>query len=134
MIDLSEEPIEENIAICKKYLERMSKIGMTLEIGMAKAFSSFPPVEEAEIEMLLYLFDGDGDLDIDSASLTQSTEVVIPLYIDRPIILCNGQTRLLIGIKAFTESTEKPSISLYFESSNPSFVRTTLVPGGPTDQ
>ena len=31
MIDLSEEPIEENIAICKKYLERMSKIGMTLE-------------------------------------------------------------------------------------------------------
>ena len=32
MIDLSEEPIEENIEICKKYLERMSKIGMTLEI------------------------------------------------------------------------------------------------------
>ena len=31
MIDLSEEPIEENISICKKYLERMSKIGMTLE-------------------------------------------------------------------------------------------------------
>ena len=25
MIDLSEEPIEENIEICKKYLERMSK-------------------------------------------------------------------------------------------------------------
>ena len=32
MIDLSEEPIEENMAICRKYLERMSKIGMTLEI------------------------------------------------------------------------------------------------------
>ena len=31
MIDLSEEPIEENIEICKRYLERMSKIGMTLE-------------------------------------------------------------------------------------------------------
>ena len=26
MIDLSEEPIEENIATCKKYLERMSKL------------------------------------------------------------------------------------------------------------
>ena len=34
MIDLSEEPIEENIAICKTYLERMSKIGMTLEIEL----------------------------------------------------------------------------------------------------
>ena len=34
MIDLSEEPIEENIAICKQYLARMSKIGMTLEIEL----------------------------------------------------------------------------------------------------
>jgi len=34
MIDLSEEPIEENLAISKKYLERMSKIGMTLEIEL----------------------------------------------------------------------------------------------------
>ena len=34
MIDLSEEPIEENIEICKGYLERMSKMGMTLEIEL----------------------------------------------------------------------------------------------------
>ena len=34
MIDLSEEPIEENIEICKEYLSRMSKIGMTLEIEL----------------------------------------------------------------------------------------------------
>jgi len=34
MLDLSEEPLEENIAICKKYHERMSKIGMTLEIEL----------------------------------------------------------------------------------------------------
>jgi fructose-bisphosphate aldolase class II len=34
MIDLSEESIEENIEICKRYLERMSKIGMTLEIEL----------------------------------------------------------------------------------------------------
>ena len=34
MIDLSEEPIEENIEICKQYLERMSKMGMTLEIEL----------------------------------------------------------------------------------------------------
>jgi len=34
MIDLSDEPIEENIDTCKKYLKRMSKIGMTLEIEL----------------------------------------------------------------------------------------------------
>ncbi|MBL7110610.1 MAG: class II fructose-bisphosphate aldolase [Bacteroidales bacterium] len=34
MIDLSVEPIEENIETCKKYLERMSKMGMTLEIEL----------------------------------------------------------------------------------------------------
>jgi len=34
MIDLSEEPIEENIKICKEYLKRMSKIGITLEIEL----------------------------------------------------------------------------------------------------
>ncbi|MDO3693672.1 class II fructose-bisphosphate aldolase [Wenyingzhuangia sp. chi5] len=34
MIDLSEEPIEENIAICKEYLKRMDKMGMTLEIEL----------------------------------------------------------------------------------------------------
>lgn len=34
MIDLSEEPIEENIELCKEYLARMSKIGMTLEIEL----------------------------------------------------------------------------------------------------
>jgi fructose-bisphosphate aldolase class II len=34
MIDLSEEPLEENIETCKKYLERMSKMGMTLEIEL----------------------------------------------------------------------------------------------------
>ena len=32
MIDLSDEPIIDNIETCKLYLERMSKIGMTLEI------------------------------------------------------------------------------------------------------
>lgn len=34
MLDLSEEPIEENIATCKTYLQRMSKMGMTLEIEL----------------------------------------------------------------------------------------------------
>lgn len=34
MLDLSVEPLEENIAISRKYLERMHKIGMTLEIEL----------------------------------------------------------------------------------------------------
>ncbi len=34
MLDLSEEPLEENIEICEKYLARMSKLGMTLELEL----------------------------------------------------------------------------------------------------
>ncbi|MEC4115007.1 class II fructose-bisphosphate aldolase [Myroides pelagicus] len=34
MIDLSEESLEENMEISKKYLTRMSKLGMTLEIEL----------------------------------------------------------------------------------------------------
>ncbi len=34
MLDLSEEPLQENIDICRRYLERMSKMGMTLEIEL----------------------------------------------------------------------------------------------------
>ncbi len=34
MIDLSEESLSENVATCKEYLERMSKLDMTLEIEL----------------------------------------------------------------------------------------------------
>jgi fructose-bisphosphate aldolase class II len=34
MLDLSEEPIEENLDICVQYLTRMSRLGMTLEIEL----------------------------------------------------------------------------------------------------
>jgi fructose-bisphosphate aldolase, class II len=34
MIDLSEEPLEENLEICAEYLERMSKIGILLEMEL----------------------------------------------------------------------------------------------------
>mmetsp|Transcript_14020 Transcript_14020/g.28284 ORF Transcript_14020/g.28284 Transcript_14020/m.28284 type:complete len:428 (+) Transcript_14020:74-1357(+) len=34
MIDLSEEPLEENLEICKEYLTRMSKIGILLEMEL----------------------------------------------------------------------------------------------------
>jgi fructose-bisphosphate aldolase, class II len=34
MLDLSEEPLEENVAICKKYLERMAKVNLLLEMEL----------------------------------------------------------------------------------------------------
>ncbi len=55
MIDLSEEPIEENIATCKKYLERMSKIGMTLEIELGVTGGEEDGVDNSHIDnALLY--------------------------------------------------------------------------------
>ena len=50
MIDLSEEPIEENIAICKKYLERMTKIGMTLEIELGITGGEEDGVDNTDVD------------------------------------------------------------------------------------
>ncbi len=61
MLDLSEEPIEENIEICKKFLARMEQIGMILEIELGVTGG-----EE----------DGVDNTDIDNAKLyTQPSEV-----------------------------------------------------------
>jgi len=55
MIDLSEEPIEENIATCKAYLERMSKIGITLEIELGVTGGEEDGVDNTKIDnALLY--------------------------------------------------------------------------------
>ncbi|MGO3182347.1 MAG: class II fructose-bisphosphate aldolase [Aequorivita sp.] len=50
MIDLSEEPIEENIEICKDYLERMSKIGMTLEIELGITGGEEDGVDNTDVD------------------------------------------------------------------------------------
>ena len=50
MIDLSEEPIEENIEICKHYLARMSKIGMTLEIELGVTGGEEDGVDNSDID------------------------------------------------------------------------------------
>jgi len=65
MIDLSEEPIEENIEICKGYLERMSKMGMTLEIELGVTGG-----EE----------DGIDNTDVDSSKLYTQPEEVAYAY------------------------------------------------------
>ena len=50
MIDLSEEPIEENIEICKRYLERMSKMGMTLEIELGVTGGEEDGVDNTDVD------------------------------------------------------------------------------------
>lgn len=50
MLDLSEEPIEENIATCVKYLERMSKMDMTLEIELGVTGGEEDGVDNTDID------------------------------------------------------------------------------------
>ncbi|KOY51185.1 class II fructose-bisphosphate aldolase [Polaribacter dokdonensis] len=50
MIDLSEEPIEENIEICKEYLARMSKMGMTLEIELGITGGEEDGVDNSDVD------------------------------------------------------------------------------------
>lgn len=50
MIDLSEEPLEENIEICKRYLERMSKMGMTLEIELGITGGEEDGVDNTDVD------------------------------------------------------------------------------------
>jgi len=65
MLDLSEEPLEENISICKAYMERMTKIGMTIEIELGVTGG-----EE----------DGVDNTDIDSSRLYTQPEEVAAAY------------------------------------------------------
>ena len=51
MIDLSEEPIKENIEICKKYLTRMSAIGMTLEIELGITGGEEDGVDNSDVDV-----------------------------------------------------------------------------------
>ena len=50
MIDLSEEPLEENIEICKQYLARMSKMGMTLEIELGITGGEEDGVDNTDVD------------------------------------------------------------------------------------
>nr|WP_299032026.1 class II fructose-bisphosphate aldolase [uncultured Tenacibaculum sp.] len=51
MIDLSEEPLEENIEICKEYLARMSKMGMTLEIELGITGGEEDGVDNSDVDV-----------------------------------------------------------------------------------
>ncbi|GAB4521069.1 MAG: class II fructose-bisphosphate aldolase [Anaerolineales bacterium] len=50
MLDLSEEPLKENIEISKRYLERMSKMGMTLEIELGVTGGEEDGVDNTDVD------------------------------------------------------------------------------------
>lgn len=50
MLDLSEEPIEENIAICKEYLKVMSDMGMVLEIELGITGGEEDGVDNTDVD------------------------------------------------------------------------------------
>ncbi len=50
MLDLSEEPLEENIEICKEYLKRMSKMEMTLEIELGITGGEEDGVDNSDVD------------------------------------------------------------------------------------
>ena len=50
MLDLSEEPIQENIEICAKYFERMAKMGMTLEIELGVTGGEEDGVDNSDVD------------------------------------------------------------------------------------
>lgn len=50
MLDLSEEPLEENLEVCARYLERMSKMGMTLEIELGVTGGEEDGVDNSDVD------------------------------------------------------------------------------------
>ena len=50
MLDLSEEPLEENLEICAKYLQRMNKINMALEIELGVTGGEEDGVDNSDID------------------------------------------------------------------------------------
>jgi fructose-bisphosphate aldolase class II len=50
MLDLSEEPLEENIAICKKYLERFAKVDVLLEFELGVTGGEEDGVDNSDVD------------------------------------------------------------------------------------
>ena len=50
MLDLSEEPIEENVEISARYFERMNKMGMTIEIELGVTGGEEDGVDNSDID------------------------------------------------------------------------------------
>eukprot|EP00961_Rhodomonas_salina_P280347 3787114-Rhodomonas_salina.1 len=50
MLDLSEESLEENVAICKKYLERMAKVNVLLEMELGVTGGEEDGVDNTDVD------------------------------------------------------------------------------------
>ena len=50
MLDLSEEPLEENIEVCGEYLKRMAKMGMTIEIELGVTGGEEDGVDNSDVD------------------------------------------------------------------------------------
>ena len=50
MLDLSEEPLEENLEICAEYLKRMDKMGMTIEIELGITGGEEDGVDNSDVD------------------------------------------------------------------------------------
>jgi len=50
MLDLSEESLEENIAICKKYMERMAKVNLLLEFELGITGGEEDGVDNSDVD------------------------------------------------------------------------------------
>ncbi|TXR54833.1 class II fructose-bisphosphate aldolase [Reinekea thalattae] len=50
MLDLSEEPLEENLEICAEYLKRMDKLGMTIEIELGITGGEEDGVDNSDVD------------------------------------------------------------------------------------
>ena len=50
MLDLSEEPIDDNLNTCKEYFERMNRIGMTIEIELGVTGGEEDGVDNTDID------------------------------------------------------------------------------------
>lgn len=50
MLDLSVEPLEENVETCKRYLERMSRMGMTLELELGITGGEEDGVDHSDVD------------------------------------------------------------------------------------
>ncbi len=50
MLDLSEEPLEENVETCVQFLERMDKIGMTLEMELGVTGGEEDGVDNTDVD------------------------------------------------------------------------------------
>ncbi len=50
MLDLSEEPLEENVETCARYFKRMNKIGMTLEIELGVTGGEEDGVDNTDVD------------------------------------------------------------------------------------